>query len=367
MNWTPADVDRAIVALTQAASFSDAIVAIREWRPGTSKSAVRKALEHHDRKNPTAYLGADRDDEPPSTARSVPHAEPVPLTAGRTGVKPDFTSAPPKESTRSQPVADRSHVAPMAPRFGRPGDNWLFVPDTHVDYHDRAAWALALGVSRALRPDGVCILGDFLDCYAVSFHEKSPSRAGRLVDEIDAANRCLDELEAASPNARQRVFIEGNHENRLNRYIASNAKALHGMPGLTIREALRLDERGWAWVPYHEHCTIGDTAVTHDGGRAGVYAVRQTMMAMGQSLIIGHVHRVASQHESTLDGRAMVGHSFGWLGSHAEVDYRHRALARREWPHAVGVGTIDASGVLHSHAVPFVGGLAIVNGAEVRA
>lgn len=359
MNWTPADVDRAIVALTQAASLTDAIVAIREWRPGTSKRALRHALEGHGKRSPTAYLGADRDDEPPSTARSG-HV--------------DVTTVPPKESARAQaipreayPVADRSHVAPMAPRFGKPGDNWLFVPDTHVDYHDRAAWALALGVSRALRPDGVCILGDFLDCYAVSFHEKSPSRAGRLVDEIDAANRCLDELEAASPSARQRVFIEGNHENRLNRYIASNAKALHGMPGLTIREALRLDERGWAWVPYHEHCTIGDTAVTHDGGRAGVYAVRQTMMAMGQSLIIGHVHRVASQHESTLDGRAMVGHSFGWLGSHAEVDYRHRALARREWPHAVGVGTIDASGVLHSHAVPFVGGRAVVFGQEVRA
>lgn len=366
MNWTPADVDRAIVALTQAASLTDAIVAIREWRPGLSKAALRMALDHHGKRSPTAYLGADRDDEAPSTARSVPRAEPVPLTAGRAEVKPDFTSVLDTASILAQPVADRSHVAPMAPRFGKPGERWLFIPDTHVPYHNKAAWRLALAVARALRPDGVCILGDFLDCYAVSFHEKSPSRVSRLADEIAATDECLAELEAATPNAR-RVFVEGNHENRVNRYIASQARALHGMPGLTIREALRLDERGWAWVPYHEHCTIGDTAVTHDGGRAGVYAVRQTMMAMGQSLIIGHVHRVASQHESTLDGRAMVGHSFGWLGSHAEVDYRHRALARREWPHAVGVGTIDAGGVLHSHAVPFVGGRAIVFGQEVRA
>jgi UDP-2,3-diacylglucosamine pyrophosphatase LpxH len=342
MNWTPADVDRAIVALTQAASLTDAIVAIREWRPGTSKDALRKALDFHGKKSPTVYLGAGRDDEAPITARSG-HV--------------DVPTVPPKESARAQPVADRSHVAPMAPRFGAPGQRWLFIPDTHVPYHDHAAWRLALAVARALRPDGVCILGDFLDCYAVSFHEKSPARVSRLADEIAATDECLAELEAATPNAR-RVFVEGNHENRVNRYIASQAKALHGM---------RLDERGWAWVPYHEHCTIGDTAVTHDGGRAGVYAVRQTMMAMGQSLIIGHVHRVASQHESTLDGRAMVGHSFGWLGSHAEVDYRHRALARREWPHAVGVGTIDASGVLHSHAVPFVGGRAVVFGQEVRA
>jgi UDP-2,3-diacylglucosamine pyrophosphatase LpxH len=267
-----------------------------------------------------------------------------------------------------RPVVDRSFVAPPADvrKFGKPGETWLFVPDTHVPYHDKAAWRLALAVARELRPAGVCILGDFLDCYAVSFHEKSPTRVSRLSDEIAATDECLSELEAATPGARL-VFVEGNHENRVNRYIASQAKALHGMPGLTIREALRLDERGWAWIPYHEHCTIGDTAVTHDGGRAGVYAVRQTMMSMGQSLIIGHVHRVSSQHESTLDGRAMVGHSFGWLGSHAEVDYRHRSLARREWPHAVGVGTIDASGVLHAHAVPFIGGRAVVNGKEIRA
>lgn len=355
MSWTSADIDRAIGDLARSASLVDAIAAIREWRPGTSKSALRHALDSHGKRSPTAYLGADRDDETPSTARSAPGiVPPVPSYAHRT------------ERPEPEPAC-RQHVAPMVPRFGKPGERWLFIPDTHVPYHDHGAWMLALAVAEELRPHGVCILGDYLDCYAVSFHEKSPSRVSRLADEIGAADEHLRELEAATPAATTRVFVEGNHENRVNRYIASQAKALHGMPGLTLSEALRLDDRGWRFVPYHDHCTIGDTAVTHEAGRAGVYAVRQTMLSMGSSLIIGHVHRVASQHESTLDGRALVGHSFGWLGSHEHVDYRHRSLARREWQHAVGVGTVDAAGVLHCHAVPFVGGRAVVFGQEVRA
>ena len=352
MNWDREQLSKAVETLGRSTSFTEAIAEIRQWRPGLTKAALRMALDHHGMRAPTAYLGADVDDAP-ETARSGSVAV----------VKPGFTTEQPKESARAQ--ADRSFVAPPADvrAFGKPGQTWLFLPDTHVPYHDARAWQLALAVAAELKPDGVCILGDFLDCYSVSFHSKSAGRVSKLADEIDDTRKCLDDLEAATPNA-ERVFVEGNHEHRLTRYIAGQASALSGLAGLTFREALRLE---WAWIPYHEHCTIGDTAVTHEAGRAGIYAVRQTMLHMGRSLIIGHIHRVNSVVECTLDGRQLAGHSFGWLGDANAIDYRHRALAAREWQHAVGVGTIDASGVLHAHAVPFIGGRAIVNGKEIRA
>lgn len=352
---------RCVEVLRRHHDFTAAHEEIAAFLPVT-KNALKERFRVAGLSSPTSYLA-----EPPPVVLpdwAIPARK-------KSADSPSMERAPTREPVQVvEPVrvADRSFVArdesPVA--VGKPGERWLFIPDTHAPYHDTRAWALALAVARALRPDGVCILGDFIDCYSVSFHEKSPSRVGRLADEIESANECLDELDAES-GARIKVFVEGNHENRLARYIAGQAKALHGMAGLNTRDALRLDERGYRFVRYHEHGTIGDTVVTHEAGRAGVYAVRQTMLSMGRSLIIGHVHRVSSQHESTLDGRPLVGHSFGWLGSIEGVDYRHRSLARREWQHAVGVGTIDALGTLHVHAVPFVGGRAVVLGQEVRA
>jgi hypothetical protein len=245
-------------------------------------------------------------------------------------------------------------------------DSILLVPDVHVPYHDRGAWALLLAVARHLQPAHVVVLGDFADCYSVSFHDKSPRRISKLADELEAVSECLRELEAATPCAA-RIYVEGNHEARMSRYISRQAGALHGIVGTTYPEIVELPAHGWHWVPYHQAWAIGDLHVTHDVGRAGVYAARQSRMAFGSSIAIGHVHRMAIEHERTVDGRHHLGASFGWLGDAEAVDYRHRSLARREWVHGCGIATLDDQGHVHVQAVPFVGGRAWVAGSIVAA
>lgn len=240
----------------------------------------------------------------------------------------------------------------------------LFIPDTHVPHHDREAFALAVEVGKTLRPDVIVILGDFLDCESVSQHDPLPGeRVGKLIDEIREGAECLDALD--SIGAREKVWVMGNHEWRVKKMILKHAAALEGMPGLSIEEALHLRERGWKCIPYHEHFDIGDLSVTHDVGRAGVTAVRQSRMAFGKSLVIGHVHRATVEYENTVDGEPRVGASFGWLGDVERVSYRHRALARREWVHGVGIGYIDDAGHVHVQPCPFIGGRAVVEGRVV--
>jgi len=239
----------------------------------------------------------------------------------------------------------------------------LLVPDVHVPYEDARAWQLLLAVARSQSWSHVVVLGDFADCYAVSFHDKSPKRTGRIAEELVVVSERLRELEDATKGARL-VYIEGNHEQRLARYIARQAGALHGMRGLSYPEAVDLSS--WHWVPYHQSYRIADLDLTHDVGRAGVYAVRQSRQAYGSSIAIGHVHRMAVEHERTIDGRHMVGASFGWLGDAEAVDYRHRSLARREWVHGCGVVCVDDRGSAHVAAVPFVDGRAWVAGTLVR-
>lgn len=264
-----------------------------------------------------------------------------------------------------RPRAPTPELRPLAKT--QPGQGLaVLVPDVHVPYHDDRAWSLLLRVLREISPNHVIVLGDFADCYSVSFHDKSPRRASRLADEIAQVCECLRELEAAAPDST-RVYIEGNHEARLARYVARNAGALHGLPGLSLPELFDLPAHGWLWVPYHQSYRFGDLHLTHDVGRAGVHSARQSRIAFGASIGIGHVHRMTIEHERTIDGKHNIGASFGWLGDAEAVDYRHRGLARREWVHGIGIAQHDDRGHVHVQAVPFVDGRAWVAGRMIAA
>jgi UDP-2,3-diacylglucosamine pyrophosphatase LpxH len=86
-----------------------------------------------------------------------------------------------------------------------------------------------LRVMKAVHPDEVVLLGDFADFYAVQMHgPRDPSLMHSLKSEADDVNVGLDEIEAASPNAK-RYFLEGNHEFRLERFLIANALPIYGI------------------------------------------------------------------------------------------------------------------------------------------
>jgi len=241
-----------------------------------------------------------------------------------------------------QHAADRTFVAPLSPvtRLGKPGDTAAALPDTHAPYHSRLKFRFADRCLRATQPNWLFILGDFLDFYSVSFHDRSPGRVTRLQDEIDVACELLRMLEKSVPNA-QRVFCLGNHEFRLERYLAKNAPAIHGLKGSTIDEMLHLTDNGWRIVPYREMVIFGGVGVTHDVGHAGVGAARQSMLAMMSSMVIGHTHRAQSLIQRTIDGGSMATHMLGWLGEPSTIDYEHSRKLAMQWSHGMGYGAIS--------------------------
>lgn len=235
---------------------------------------------------------------------------------------------------------------------------WLFIPDCHRPDHDRKAWKIMMAGARAFRPDGIVILGDFIDCYSVTTHLKDPRKCHvKLHDEISAGVDGLDELERL--NAKRHIYVCGNHEDRIERYLAERAPDLYGM--VSLPELMDLKERGWEWVPYRSHTKIGKVYVTHDVGHAGIYALRQTQLAFNASVIMGHIHRVGYQITGDLAGAAHVAASFGWLGSAKAADeYMHQSKLARDWFHGFGVGFEDAMGRMHLHPIPIIRGTAVV-------
>jgi hypothetical protein len=221
-----------------------------------------------------------------------------------------------------------------------------------------------LKVGRALKPDRIVMLGDYLDAYCVSSHGgKTQDRAALLVDEVADANKGLDEIERLG--AKRVDFLFGNHTDRIRRYIADKAPELFGI--VTAEQLFRLKERGWHWKPYREALKIGAMSFVHDVGKSGAGAAAKTRDIFGGNACIGHVHRNEMSYVGNLKGETHVGASFGWLGDRSKVDYMASPAVAREWTHGVGIAHHDTrTGVVYLTSVPFVNWTALVNGKVIR-
>lgn len=235
----------------------------------------------------------------------------------------------------------------------------LFIPDVHIPYHDKRAWALMLKAMRSFRPQIIVTMGDFGDYYAVSKFSKDPERADKLESEFKAQGHCLDDLD--SLGAKEKIFIAGNHSKRFDLYIADNAPELHGI--MSIRKALNLDKRGWRWVGYRDDFKLGKVYLTHDVGATGRNMGHKAIDIYQHSIITGHGHRMIYIVEADGLGTPILSAQFGWLGDLSYIDYQHRIVATKAYVLGFGVGYLErSSGILFANPVPIVNYRCMVEG-----
>jgi UDP-2,3-diacylglucosamine pyrophosphatase LpxH len=246
----------------------------------------------------------------------------------------------------------------------------VVVSDAHIPFESKAWWSLLIQVARYLYgsvPHGtrkhLSIIGDFVDFYGVSDHDKAPERANRMDEELDAADKALDELDALG--ADDKLYIGGNHEDRMRRYLMKNPALARVV---SVEKLLKLKERGWEYVPYKHHAARGAVHFTHDVGAAGRNAVFRALDVYGHSVVSGHTHRLAYIVEGTATGECKLSATFGWGGDVEQVDYMNLAKARKDWALGFGIGYLDpASGFCYLVPIPVVHGTCVVNGRLFRA
>lgn len=215
-----------------------------------------------------------------------------------------------------------------------------------------------LRVAHFLRVQTVVILGDFADAETLSAHPATRPGQRDFEDELGEVNKCLDQLDKI--NAQRKIYVSGNHEFRLDRYLMDRAPAM--FRSIQWPRLLNLRERGWEWVPYRKSVKVGKLHVTHDTGTAGMNAHRQAAKAFGGSAVIGHTHRMAYEVTGRFDGAPYLSAMFGWLGDASKAaEYMHEAKAA-EWVHGFGVFYKEPNGIMHVQPVPIVNGRCVVNG-----
>ena len=219
----------------------------------------------------------------------------------------------------------------------------LVLPDTHVPYHDKKAFELAVETAVKIGVDEVIIVGDFADFYAINRYGKHPKIQQTLMDEVIEVVEALEYISRKLPKAKK-VFIEGNHEHRLSRFIAENAPAMFGVTD--VKGILELKRLGWEYVPYgpnqayrvpktnlflrHEPLAGGDNFL--------LGSIRKALCSIG----FGHNHIYRAVAIKTLDGRTLKSFSVGWLGDLEKYpEIFNYVKTHHQWDLGFTVLTID--------------------------
>lgn len=192
----------------------------------------------------------------------------------------------------------------------------LIWPDTHVPYENRTAYSLALQVGRDLGSylDEIVFLGDFADFYSINGHgAKNPGLVGLLLREVECVNERFDEFDRLFPQTKK-VFLEGNHEYRLQRYLVQRAPELFGLTDVPTLFKLR-ERFNWSFIPYdkrQKYQVLGSKLwARHKPPGASPKAVAAKVMG---SLIYGHTHRMEETQVVSIDGQVCRIFGAGWLG-----------------------------------------------------
>lgn len=190
--------------------------------------------------------------------------------------------------------------------------------DVHLPYTDRRAYDLALKVALSEKQQITEILigGDYLDFYGVNSHGLDPAITKRLFEEVEEGRHELQRLRKLFPKAKI-VYLQGNHENRLERYIMKKAPELFNITN--TYKILELDKIKAKYIPFtpdQRYNVLGTSLIArHKPLSSGPTAANNTVMKCGASVIYGDIHRVQEAQVVTLDGAYHRGIGVGCLAN----------------------------------------------------
>jgi len=172
--------------------------------------------------------------------------------------------------------------------------------------HDESAIAVAIGVIKDLQPQQVVMVGDNLDFAEFGKYLTAAPFKQLVQASIDRATMLCAQIRDAAPHA-EIIWIAGNHEARMARYIQTNAEAAFGItrgkvekfrdkwPVLSVPFLCRMDEFKVSYLPgYPEsaHYLNSNLVVVHgDKVVSNNSTTKKYLDNERISVIYGHIHR----------------------------------------------------------------------------
>lgn len=161
--------------------------------------------------------------------------------------------------------------------------------------------------------DEIVLLGDYADFYSVSRHKKDPRVGALLMEEVESVREGLDELDRLFPLSKK-VFLEGNHEVRLESYLVEQAPALFGVTEVQMLFGLNLRPR-WTFHSFGReqgYRVLGSELFAFHRPKAS--QPKSHLSKVLVSSVYGDIHKIERAHAVSLDKRHLTAVCPGWLG-----------------------------------------------------
>lgn len=134
--------------------------------------------------------------------------------------------------------------------------------------------------------------GDILDYEEQSFYSKSPDAVGSSYDEIQAGRWLLKYISEMLPEA-EKVFVEGNHEDRWNNFVKNQSMGIESWIK-SPEEMFEFSRYGWRQIPYGRgHFYKWHDRIFWHGHRSGAKSniPKMELDEAGVSVTTAHVNR----------------------------------------------------------------------------
>jgi len=185
--------------------------------------------------------------------------------------------------------------------------------DFHIPFEDKVAVKLWLKFLEWYKPEILVLNGDVIDCFSISKFLTSPLEGTRLKEEIDRAKELLARIVSVTPGCT-RYFVFGNHEARLHKYMASQAREIYEL--VALEDLLGLSDN---YVVVNGNSRenvvqLGDIYVGHWDrvSKFSSYTVKNIIADRGVNVVQSHTHRLGFYTQRFMD-RTVYGWEIGCL------------------------------------------------------
>lgn len=170
----------------------------------------------------------------------------------------------------------------------------LLLGDIHFDAEDKKLLKLAYDIGKSEKIKEVIFMGDILDAYALSSHEKNPEIKTEFKYEIEYTQDQLSRVRKIFPSQKITIVF-GNHCFRLYKYMQKNCPELFGF--LSMPEMLDLKKFNIKYVPFNSNQGYqvfnSDLIVKHTPYSGGVNHAMGSLKKGVHSIAYAHLHTYA--------------------------------------------------------------------------
>lgn len=165
--------------------------------------------------------------------------------------------------------------------------------DAQVPYHDPVTFSLVYKFLGKIQPAYIILNGDWFDFYQLSRFCRDPIRKINLQSDINICKETLKSLRQVCPNSTT-IWVLGNHEDRLRKYLWESAEELAFLDNLSFDELFGLKELDIKIASYDKGILINNVFMVHHGDvvrKHSGWTAKAMFEKRGGNGICGHSHR----------------------------------------------------------------------------